>query len=373
MPRQSLKQRKDGRYVCRYHDKYFFGATQSEAIAARNRYIVECESGKASPAPITVGEYAAYWLPIHKAGVSVKTYNDYVKQVNVLIEKLGSFPLSSITPSQIKDVYTHYLGYSASTIKRARMLYVAIWDTAIEDGYATSNPAKNKKAAPHKGTVGSHRALTPEEDKIIIDTPAEFRLAVMVMRYAGLRRGEVLSLNIDKDVDFERKIIRVHEAIRFKGNKPVSATPKTAAGIREVPLFQILEDELKGHHGLIAPSAKGKTMSESAFKSAWDKYINCIETRLNGCHKRWYGHTKKHKKLLEQGEKLPDWISFNIRPHDLRHSYCTMLRDSGVEMKLAMRWMGHSDEKMILRVYDHITESRVEQAISGVEAKIKGE
>ena len=371
MPRQLLKKRKDGRYVCRYKDQYFYAEKPEDALAARIKYIEECNNGSSAPAAITVGEYAAYWLPVHKANVAIKTYNDYAKQINVLIEKLGGYQLSSITPSQIKEVYTHYIGYSASTIKRARMLYIAIWDTAIEDGYTNSNPAKNKKALPHKGTVGSHRALTPEEDKIIIDTPADFRLAVLVMRYAGLRRGEVLSLNIDKDVDFRRKVIRVHEAIRFKGNQPVKTTPKTEAGIREVPLFEILENELKDHHGLVAPSAKGKTMSESAFKSAWDKYINCIETRLNGCHKRWYGHTKQHKKMLEQDEKLPDWIPFKIRPHDLRHSYCTMLRDAGVEMKLAMRWMGHADEKMILRIYDHITEDRIENAISEVEEMIK--
>lgn len=62
----------------------------------------------------------------------------------------------------------------------------------------------------------------------------------------------------------------------------------------------------------------------------------------------------------------------NIRPHDLRHSFCTMLRDSNVEMHLAMRWMGHSDEKMILRIYDHISEERVKKALENVEKSSYG-
>lgn len=44
-----------------------------------------------------------------------------------------------------------------------------------------------------------------------------------------------------------------------------------------------------------------------------------------------------------------------------------MLRDAGVEMKLAMKWMGHADEKMILRIYDHVTEYRVKNAVENVE------
>lgn len=94
---------------------------------------------------------------------------------------------------------------------------------------------------------------------------------------------------------------------------------------------------------------------------------------LNGHQKRWHhrmnGDRERFPELHdrmdallavgdeEQAEalRLQDWQTFDIRPHDLRHSFCTMLRDNGVDIKLAMRWMGHADEKMILRIYDHIT------------------
>lgn len=38
MPRQSLKKRADGRFACRYQDKFFYGKTQGEALAARDEY-----------------------------------------------------------------------------------------------------------------------------------------------------------------------------------------------------------------------------------------------------------------------------------------------------------------------------------------------
>ena len=47
-----------------------------------------------------------------------------------------------------------------------------------------------------------------------------------------------------------------------------------------------------------------------------------------------------------------------------------MLRDAGVDLKLAMQWMGHADEKMILKVYDHVSEFRTQQAMADVETML---
>lgn len=77
-------------------------------------------------------EYAAQWLPIHKASVDDGTYNDYAHQVNVLIDMIGDIPVAKVTATDIKGVWTHYLGYSESAIKHARQLFNAIFDTAVE-------------------------------------------------------------------------------------------------------------------------------------------------------------------------------------------------------------------------------------------------
>jgi len=37
-------------------------------------------------------------------------------------------------------------------------------------------------------------------------------------------------------------------------------------------------------------------------------------------------------------------------------------------MKLAIRWMGHADEKMILLIYDHITDLRIQSAVKSINA-----
>ena len=84
-----------------------------------------------------------------------------------------------------------------------------------------------------------------------------------------------------------------------------------------------------------------------------------METAINGIEKRWYGKTREQRKLAEEG-KLQPWISFDVVPYTLRHAFCEMCRSAGVELNCCRMWMGHSDSKMILKVYDSVSEDRSE-------------
>lgn len=374
MPRQSLTKRSDGRYMVKYKNKQFYGKTQSEAIRKRSEYIQAIKDGMQTTCP-TVAAYASAWLPAHKKTVGIKCYNDYAKQLDALVALIGTLPLNAVTPTDIKNVYSQrYEGYSGYTIKRAQMLFVAVFDSAIADGYIRSNPCRDKTAAPHKGPKGTHRPLTPKEDALLLAVDHPFRPVVLAMRYAGLRRGEALALNITRDVDFDKNTISVQSAIAYTSNQPLLKKPKSDAGIRTIPLFEPLRSELLTLNGYIARAQRSNgIMSESAFRSAWNSYIHAVECHINGyAQKRWYGKTAADRATLAAGKELPPWQTFDIRPHDLRHSFCTMLRDAGVDMHICMEWMGHGDEKLILKIYDHVTPSRRLRAIQQVCNNIHG-
>lgn len=385
MPRQKkqhLTRRKDGRYCCKYHGIQFMGTSEDEALRARDEY-KEAEREGTLGFNVTVGEYVQRWLPLHKDNVSVKTYNDYAKQLEKLLPVMGHLRLSDASVDDAAKVWTSYKGYSYSTVKRARMLYIALFDSAIENDMCRKNPFRSKFAQPPKAPSGTHRCLTEEEVNLIRTTPHKFQTAAMVMLYAGLRRGEVLALTMD-DVDLKKNVIHVGKAIRYDSNQPIVSSPKTEAGVRDVPILSPLKPILGECRGYIA----GKEMSERAFRSAWQGYINALECKLNDFTqgKRWYGKTKAHKArmemaavLREQGKEeeaklydLPAWKTLDIRPHDLRHTYCTMLRDAGVDIKQAMIWLGHADEKMILRIYDHVRENRTKNSVKLVEKSLNG-
>ncbi len=363
MPKASYTRRPDGRYRVKYKNQYFYsspGGTLSEAIEKKKEYERLLNQGvKEQEIGVDVKTYALRWVAIHKAHVSQRTFDTHVRILNRFIAMYGTCRMRDITMTDIQAFYNEIPGKSTSSINDTRDTIKGMFRSALADRVIVYDPSAS--AALPKGTKGSHRAIEQWERELIHKTAhARMRAGVMAMLYAGLRRGEAMALRIDRDVDFEKKVITVREAVRFdtKG-LPIVTAPKTCAGIRQLPLLPILEKELEGKTGLLIQSASGDIMSESSFDRAWQSYITALETELNGCHKRWYGRTKEHLAMLEKDEHaLPPWKTVCIRPHDLRHSFRTMLHDHNVDLKSAMKWLGHADEKTSLSIYTHLTPER---------------
>ena len=128
-------------------------------------------------------------------------------------EVLGKHYIRQIMASDIKRLYNTLQGKSQSYIQKFRTTIRGIFKSAVQDGILVRSPAEDIK--PPKAKPKSHRYLEPWEQRLVVDTWQEhdFGPAAMVMMFAGLRRGEALYLDVDRDVDFEEKLIRVRGAI----------------------------------------------------------------------------------------------------------------------------------------------------------------
>ena len=367
MPKISLKRRPDGRYACRYKEEWFYGKTSDEAIEARDEYKRQLKTGlKEETLGITVKQYALKWISIYKSGVGIRSYNDYAHYLNVMCEQFGSLRMREISASDIKQLYNGQSGKSGSHIRKFCMIINSMFSSAVDDGIIVRNPCTHIRRPD--GEDGTHRVLEQWEIQLVVSMIGQhpFATAAMLMLYGGLRRGEVIAFNVDRDVDFINGIIHVKEAVAFDTNQPTVKGPKSKAGIREIPLFDPLRNALVGVHGLVVQRQTRRTethspqqyLSESAFSSLWASYKAALETKMNACHKRWYGKTKDQKIMLAKGGEVPPWKECTIRTHDFRHTFCTMLYNAGIDLKTTMKWMGHSDEKMILKVYAHLTAER---------------
>ena len=357
MPRekkQRLKKRKDGRYACRYKDQWFYSSDPDEALAMREEY-KRLEKLRASEA-VRVRDYSEGFLQRTSAGLRERTVYERKIQLNKLLKHCGDLYLPDVTPSAIKNVFSsEYSGLSDSYIKHARSLYAAFFSAAMEDGLCVSNPAVAKSAKPHKGTSGSHRAITPQErtwiDTLCTDHPVF--PAVMAMLYAGVRPQEAKAMNIDKSINTETMEVRVLQSIHHAGKNltdyTIDSTLKTEKASRTIPLFPPLENAVKGKHGMLIPCDK---LTEGKWNSMWNSYKVKMETAINGM---------SHKRYLASKEKLPPWISFTVKPYDLRHSFVTWCRDNHVELHTVIVWVGHSDSSMVLRIYDEVSPDRSKQ------------
>ena len=189
-------------------------------------------------------------------------------------------------------------------------------------------------AKPHKGSRGTHRALTKEEVSLIETVPHRVQAGSMFMLKAGLRRGEVLALRMS-DVHDDRII--VNKAVRFANNRPLLSQTKNESSKRSVPLFAPLKPFVDDTDNLILPDTDGNLCSETAFQRAWESYLHTLSVAA--------GHP----------------VSF--RPHDLRHTFVTVCRNKNVDPKTVMTWCGHSSERMIMQIYDHVDNEREQRMI----------
>ena len=357
--------RADGRYVCRYKNQYFYSTDPDDCIAQREEFKEAERKGRV--ASYFVKEYALQWLDRAFPNVAPSTKQGLKTHLQTLINSIGDLPVSDVKPSDIKGIYSgHYSGLSNSYILAAKQLYCSLFDSAVADGLISSNPARDRTARPHTGTYKGHRAITPQEREWIETLCTDHRAhpVAMAMLYSGIRPQEAKALNIDKDVDFKNEIITIRETAHIdpeNGQKyAFTGKGKTERANRQIPLLPPLKQALTGKKGYLVTSAHGERITRTTWRVLWNSYVNQMEKEINGVDRRWYGRTKEHKRILEDGGKLPEWIPFNVTPYDLRHSFATMCRSMKppIEIHTVIAWMGHADSKMILKVYDEVTDSR---------------
>lgn len=367
VPRRALKQRPDGRYVCYCDNIAFYGHTSNEAYAARDKYKFEKAQGlKYREAGVTVEQYADRWLPIYRA----KSCKGSLKHYEKILERFIAFlpdgcRIKDVTQTDIVAYYNSISDYSQSQISKHSTTIRGLFRAAVDDGLILKSPCSN--ATQPKGYKGTHRQIEPWERALVhqMADRHRFGVAAMLMLYAGLRRGEALAFDVDRDVDFESGRLYVREALSYTNDwHGELKDPKTAAGVRDLPLFEPLRPYLQGRHGTVVKAVKSSRLTESAFQSLWNSYLYQMSVLYNGgVSPRWIGRTKGNKLNEDQRkEALSNWQPVTIRTHDFRHSFCTMICDAGVDIKTALSWMGQSDEKMIREIYDHLTALREKKA-----------
>ena len=358
--RPHLKRRKDGRYCKVYKGQQIMGASEDE-VYDKFDAIVELEKDGMRK-PVTVGEFASTWLPIAFPSVRDSTYRGLATHMQKLVDVIGMEKLNRVTPTMIKRIYAEkYLGMSNSYIKSGRQLFCSFFDAAVADGYCRTNPARDRAAAPQKGKPVKEVRFTAQHREWIETLCTDHRChpIVMMMLYAGLRPQEAKAVKIDRDVDFANDIIYVRSTAHVEGQKyAFTDDMKTEWSERQVPLFPPLKQALTGKEGYLITSAHGKPVTIQTWKVAWNSYKHCMETAINGMERRWYGRTKEHKKILAEEKPLPAWIEFDITPYTLRKAFCRWCRDNHVELNTCIRWMGHKDATMILKVYDEVSDDR---------------
>ena len=213
------------------------------------------------------------------------------------------------------------------------------------------------KAVVPAGVPAKRREWLDEERQgWVLNTPHRAKRAAMVMMLSGLRRGEVTALTW-ADVDLDARTISVTKSWDFAAGRVKG--PKTAAGERVVHIPRLLADYLRAEREAdpdtlyVVHTARGMRMTDTAWRRMWASYmadLNVLYGYRGAVNK--HATRKKDDAGNEQGT-LPVIIR-TFTPHELRHTFCTILYRSGVDVLTARDQMGHASVQVTQEIYTHL-------------------
>lgn len=162
-----------------------------------------------------------------------------------------------------------------------------------------------------------------------------------LLAYTGIRRGELLALRW-QDISFKEKTLSVRRAMTTdeKGH-PIIGHPKNKSSARTISLDDSTINILK----------KWKT-EQLAMYFALGYNVSGKDQLVFSSSKNTMLSAPVCLKWLRQICKTA-----NIEPitiHGLRHTHCTLLIESGANIKEVQKRLGHSSIETTLKIYTHV-------------------
>ncbi len=313
------------------------GNTISEAFAnGLERYGSPKEPAKNPTAP-TVREFVENtYIPTFFKTLKPKTvenYEQYLKQ-NIL-PFLGDKRLDEVDVTTIQLFYNWMAtaadhgrkkNINAKSIERVSGFTSRIFKVAQEMKVIPESPFKKTLLRINAEPAGHHKALPDAEtDRIKMAIPhldnEEERLYMALLAYTGIRLEELLGLRWE-DIDLDKRYCTIKRAVTHpKNNHYHIDTPKTEDSKRTVPLTLPLVD-------ILQPSVRS-----GGFILGGDKPW-CYSKM-----KRVFDHAKNHLEIT------------GYNNHDFRTTFGTQVCEEGATSKQCAALMGHSDTRMVERVY----------------------
>ncbi len=364
--------RKDGRYQTKIYlgldesnkkkYKYLYASSEKELRRLESELLSKLNKGIDI---VTADDSYRQWLDRLKAvketELTESEYDTFVARASYFSKKFGNTPLNEIGQQAVQPIIneifkcnpTTHKPSAKRTVERYLSAASAVFEYAIENRAVDFNPCRYVKI-PKAAKTSERRALTPQERKWVEEMPHRARLPAMLMMYSGLRKGEVTAL-LWSDINFQNHTITVSKSYDFKQGR--IKEPKTASGVRVVSVPDKLIDFLKEQPKtsvLVVTTNSGRMMTLNAWKSLWESYMLELNYR--------YGKTTEKRERHDPRGQIMSIEPFTM--HSLRHTFCTIMYEAGIDVLTAKEQMGHSDVKTTLSIYTHLDKIYKKKSIS---------
>jgi integrase len=275
-----------------------------------------------------------------KSPITRRVHEDHGARI---IAALGTKKLVQLAPGDV-DRFLQKMaddGYAAKTIRDTRSLLADAIRRAERNGLAVRNVALLADI-PDAGAKQS-KAMTLAQLGGLLGSGLSpwWRAYVSVGAMCGLRPGELLQLQW-ANVDFDGRVIRVRGELKTQRSRRTLVMPAAVASALRVHRAQQAADRLAlgdyySNHGLVF----------------------CREDGTPGTRQGVYKQFRRRCKAAGIGE---DW-----HPHELRHTFVSVLSDAGVDMEDIADAAGHVNSNVTRTVYRHQLADTVARAAAAMD------
>src|SRR5262245_3861495 len=388
-----------GRFVADYYVKTggslkrrrlsFKTAAERDAELERARELERRSRGLATDVDRlkTVAAFAKEWLAGLAGQIKARTLEAYAKAVALyIVPRLGDRPVVELTRRECKAFLRACRQEGVGYLSRRRMadgttqetrikkplaqgsvyaIYAALralLNEAVEEELIAGNPAARlgkrlhlHPNAQHRKAAVEARVLTKARLRELLEwvrtkLPAAYPLLLTLAR-CGLRLGEVIALRLD-DYDAESRRLLVARA--WNPRHRTMETPKH--GARRVDVSPQLAAILEAHIAALRKvvGIDGKPKSEWLFPSLVWGMLDARNVR----------------RLLSRIARDSE-LGRGLKPHDLRHTYGSILTAEGAPPQYIQAQMGHASIQITIDLYGSGLSASYQQGVQVLDDAVR--
>lgn len=325
--------------------------TLREARADRARMISETARGTfVRPRKLTLDEYLNGWLEGATRNVRPSTRRSYTDALAPARARLGRLQLQDITKTDVEQLVTWMAtsgrkrggktgtGLGARSIQLTLGRLTAALETALQEGLVVRNVAK--LITPPRYEPAARGTWSVTEVQRFLAEAAEDRLhAAWRLSLYGLRRGEVLGLRWNENIDLDVGALSVTTTRVLVEYQVLEQDPKTKNGTRTLPMDP---DLLAALRALRARQARERLAAGEGYENSGHVVVDELGRPV---HPEWYSD-EFGRVSRRAGVK-------RLVLHEGRHTALSLMEKAGVPISVVSRWAGHYDSSFTLRQYVH--------------------
>lgn len=266
---------------------------------------------------------------------SLYSYNKYIKPY------LGNYIFASID----KTVINHWLtqlyqaGLSQNTIHTTYARLKKVYNYFYSNGELLKDPFKGIKT-PKKGEAKVTHLTNEQMDNVLEAVYCDYEpqdpmyVGILLVFYAGLRRGEICGLRWS-DIDFCKHTITIRSAVGVSNREMLgdyTKNPKNKSSNRTFPMVEHLEKALLERKKILNPLDSWYVIGEQ------EQFM------------RPQQYNRLFSEFIDRNN-LVDAYGKKITPHGLRHNFATVGIRSGMDIASLALMMGHASRAMTLDTY----------------------